>query len=299
MQCVPIMDRQDEHCPGEGGTPEIRPGQQAEAARLRRRLLAGGVSAAPVLMTVKSRSALAATCLTPSRNFSGNMSSHDDGGGTCPAGHPVSYWQDPSNWTDANRLKPTFQNCTKAPAYTNNSGGTANCSLAEWGPEYTTPPASVADFSFTALVCRKPNDGGPTGGPTTATKRIKLGTSTTWARFGTAFPNSPAISSIVPIWTADSSAPSPSGSAALWELLTYPSGLGGYASLPNKATIEFVRYCIAAYLNATSVQGYPVSLSQLGYMWRDGSNDQYCPLESCSSYWSMQDIMDYLDTTWS
>src|SRR5215468_5014628 len=40
----------------------------------RRRLLTGGLAAAPILASIESRNALAAVCLTPSGNLSGNVS---------------------------------------------------------------------------------------------------------------------------------------------------------------------------------------------------------------------------------
>jgi hypothetical protein len=61
----------------------------------RRRLLQGGLAAAPVLMTLISRPVLAQQCTTPSGYVSANASR--PGGAVC-TGHVPAYWANPVNF---------------------------------------------------------------------------------------------------------------------------------------------------------------------------------------------------------
>jgi len=68
----------------------------AEPMPSRRRLLQGGMAAAPVLMTLASRPVLAATCQSPSGYVSANAS--NAGRAVACLGHIPSWWADPQNF---------------------------------------------------------------------------------------------------------------------------------------------------------------------------------------------------------
>src|SRR6266446_8785038 len=63
----------------------------------RRRLLQGGLAAAPVLMTLVSRPVLARQCTSPSGFVSGNAST--PGRGVDCTGHTPEYWANPIHFS--------------------------------------------------------------------------------------------------------------------------------------------------------------------------------------------------------
>ena len=86
---------------------------------LRRRLVKGALTAAPVVLTLRGQSALAATgCASPSRIFSGNLSPGRAAPPPCGAGLSPGYWktcQHLAEWVGL--TAPTFK-----PSYTCSSG---------------------------------------------------------------------------------------------------------------------------------------------------------------------------------
>src|SRR6266705_5594656 len=77
----------------------------------RRRLLRGGLAAAPVLLTLVSRPVLAQQCTTPSGYVSLNASTA--GRGVACSGHLPSYWANPLNFGQwPSGYKPTNPQAT-------------------------------------------------------------------------------------------------------------------------------------------------------------------------------------------
>jgi hypothetical protein len=76
--------------------PDSAPVSGLELRTTRRRLLQGGLAAAPVLMTLVSRPVLAQQCTTPSGYVSLNASTA--GRGVACSGHMPSYWASPQNF---------------------------------------------------------------------------------------------------------------------------------------------------------------------------------------------------------
>ena len=71
-------------------TPDAPPVAAPDALSTRRRLLRGGLAAAPVLLTLASRPVLAQHCTTPSGYVSANASTA--GRGVACSGHTPAYW---------------------------------------------------------------------------------------------------------------------------------------------------------------------------------------------------------------
>src|SRR6516164_1892487 len=83
-----MKDKTERETPNsQGSVPVDRFGKVLPS---RRRLLTGGLAAAPILASIESRNALAVACLTPSGNLSGNVSTGAQAG-TCTGSSPA-FW---------------------------------------------------------------------------------------------------------------------------------------------------------------------------------------------------------------
>lgn len=245
---------------------------------LRRRLLSGGLSAAPVLMAMSSRSALAQTCLTPSRAMSGNMSAAEPAGG-CTLGSAPSYWASPANFSNWPVDPPTLQK------YTSTSGSYQN----RWTAATPSTPPVLSQFNYTP---------GPT---VNVSFRIALVVSA--LDFGTQFTVFQQRRGLVNVLSNPASnagtapAVDPLRGLSLWEVLAYSSAVDGGTGFG-----ELARHCVAAYLNALKFgTSYPVTANQAIGMWLEGTSGGYCALGSCTpaQTWQAADIIAYLSQTWT
>jgi hypothetical protein len=95
-------------------TPPVVGG--SERSLTRRRLLQGGLAAAPVLMTLVSRPVLAQQCTTPSGYVSLNASTA--GRGVACTGHTPAYWiAHTSSWPSSSTTPTTLFDTVFAPNY--------------------------------------------------------------------------------------------------------------------------------------------------------------------------------------
>jgi hypothetical protein len=290
---VPIMDREDE-IRSEERRLTRQEDQSFGVGHTKRRLISGGLSAAPVLMALSSRSALAQTCLTPSRMMSGNMSASNPVG-TCTVGMSPEKWASPSNfvyWPAG--TAPALEKCS-GKATAKNVMGTCTVTASSWTnyTDSTVPPLSV--FQFSAIGCTMgTKDLGPVVLPV-PTKRINNLLTGFGAPFADIFVdiNGDFLPKI-PTFTNDSTVPSvKTRKVTLWELLAYPTWL------VSATQLDLARCCIAAYLNA-SVPGnqYPVTKQQAIEMWQKGRFGNYCALDACTNPWGATEITTYLKETW-
>lgn len=270
---------------------EARQTHGVKGMESRRRLIAGGLSAAPVLLAMHSKSALAtSTCLSPSRTMSGNMSAAQQAAG-CAQGQNLNAWAQTTNWpTD---IKPTLEICTRGR--TQNANNCNGPSVSLWGAfAFPSPPPGLPDFSFVGYQCSSHAgqvtvSGGPVAG---VTKRVVSG------GFGpllaTILGDDRGIPAVVPSYANDLTAPTVAVRAvSVWEVIAYHSAIKGLYS--GATTVDLARYCIVAYYNALSNPTYPVSAAQVKEMWLGGtSGSGYCALASCTAPWYQQDIIDYL-----
>jgi hypothetical protein len=303
---VPIMDREDDNCSGEGGWLAGQAGQPTNLMKTRRRLVSGGLSAAPVLMALNARSALAQTCLTPSRAMSGNMSASNPVG-TCTPGLSPDSWASPASFKDwPPGIAPSLQKCTTSSVFKKKGNGCEVKTASAWAAYTDTlvPPIDAPNRFIFGVPTDCPNNsqdyqGGPQS-TTPATLRINPQSPNFGATFagifGDAFVNTDFLPKI-PTFVNDSTVPTKDDlrKVSLWELLAYP-----YWGL-SATQLDLARCCIAAYLNA-SVPGnqYPVTASQAIQMWRKGRlGKNYCALDSCVDYWGEAEIVAYLKETWT
>lgn len=108
----------------------------------RRRFVTGGLAAAPILASLEVRNALAADCLTPSRNLSGNLS-HTNDIGTCAGlsaqcfSTQAAQW--PSGVTQTTLFNSVYILGPQAPNITSSS------TLKQVVDKFSSPPNTVAD----------------------------------------------------------------------------------------------------------------------------------------------------------
>src|SRR5438046_7128669 len=86
--------------------PESAPVSGHELSTTRRRLLRGGLAAAPVMMTLVSRPVLAQTCTTPSGYVSANASR--PGGSSC-SGYGPRHWYGQMTWPSSYKPNDNFK----------------------------------------------------------------------------------------------------------------------------------------------------------------------------------------------
>jgi hypothetical protein len=102
---------------------------------VRRRLLQGGLGAAPVMMTLVSRPVMAQQCITPSAFCSGNTS--NTGPGVICTGHTPEHWisigGSESHWPRGFPPHRPFNSFFHSPPY------------PPFGPPQSTPPKSLLD----------------------------------------------------------------------------------------------------------------------------------------------------------
>jgi hypothetical protein len=279
---VPIMDRQDEDRPTEGRTVESEQSRRVEGAVSRRRLISGGLSVAPVLMAMSSKSALAATCLTPSRAMSGNMSAANPVESCTPGRSPV-YWAAPDHFTEWPVDPPSLQ------IYARTGSGNSGYE-GRWDPSSPSAPPDLSQFNYSP--------------PPTVTTSHRIAVVSGVLDFGTAFTDSTAFqqrrglvnviknpaSNVTGTPTLNNMRP-----LSFWEVLAYSS------NVDNGSTYgDLARHCAAAYFNALKFPGYPVTADQAIDMWLQGTSGGYCALGSCTpaQEWQPLDIVGYLSQTW-
>lgn len=277
------MDRQNEDRPREGRRVESEQSQgNVRGIVSRRHLISGVVSAAPVLMALSSRSALAATCLTPSRAMSGNMSAANPVE-TCTFGRSPDYWAAPGHFAEWPIDAPSLQ------IYARTGPGNSGYE-GRWDPSSPSAPPSLNQFNYSPP-------------PTVATSyriAVVLGTLDFGAAFiaPTAFQQRRGLVNVI-----KNPASSVTGTPTLnslrplsfWEVLAYSSNVDNASTYGNLA-----RHCAAAYLNALKFPEYPVTADQAVDMWLQGTSGGYCALGSCTpaQAWQPLDIVEYLSQTW-
>lgn len=110
--------------------------QRSQPNPLRRKLFRGVTGGVGVLMAVQAKTALGATCASPSAILSGNTSPRPGNGTTCSGGLSPGYWKVPQHdgsWGPAGATYPTF----KHKVYSCQSG-MKNLTLAEISIQGTT-----------------------------------------------------------------------------------------------------------------------------------------------------------------
>lgn len=261
----------------QSGSPA--PSQEPAAAapsQSRRRILGGGLGAAPILLALQSQSALATMCTTPSRMMSGNLSDHGDKK-TCMGGLSPGYWCQPQKFGDWKVAAPKLQTF-KASTWQNDSGGCP----------------SLTSFFYT-LSAQSPT-------PPNNAERVKSisGVLQFGATFISVFGNTKNLKNVVPNpLTASTGTPQVNylRALSLWEVIAYPMECDNGTGLGQLA-----RHCAAAYLNALLAAAtgkfYPIRADQAIDMFNDGATDNYCPLTTCSDPWSKQEIIDYITSTY-
>src|SRR5438046_2665419 len=127
---------------------EPSPLVEGRPAAGRRRLLQGGLGAAPVLMTLTSRPVLAQQCQTPSGFLSGNASAA--GGGVACVGRAHGYWKNlsASQWPGPFQPTTLFNSVFNHPVYASYAGKTLLDVLELGGG----PPNNVARDIVAALL---------------------------------------------------------------------------------------------------------------------------------------------------
>ncbi|MCC6472718.1 MAG: hypothetical protein IT514_03140 [Burkholderiales bacterium] len=234
------------------------------AAPGRRRLLTGGITAAPILLSAVSRSALATgTCQSPSRAMSGNLSPRNESfncGGKSPG-----FWKQPQkfgNWVGA--LPPNLLEMV--------NGSWVTCSESSAG--------SPSLGSFFTL---------PYGN---GSHKIGNGNG-----YGTTFVSifSPSAAGMVPVVPAADSDPRQVSArpVTLWEVLAFPTEVGGTMS-------QTARALVAAYLNTKTIGNYPLTTLQVLDMWNQlVTLGSYCPISGCGTPWNATQVKTYLETTYT
>jgi hypothetical protein len=153
----------------------------------RRRLLQGGLAAAPVLMTLASRPVLAQTCTTPSGYVSANASR--PGGSSC-SGYGPSHWYGQINWPSTYKPNDNFKKYF-SPDLTlpNVSGATKLIDVVN--------PAQTTNVVARYLVAALLNTGPPVLTPVLSTAAAVTGMWSEFAQAGSYSPSSGAF------WSAD------------------------------------------------------------------------------------------------
>ncbi len=249
------------------------PNPAAAVQRGRRRLIAGGMGAAPVLMVLSSRSALATQCLTPSRMMSGNMSPHGDNA-TCTAGQSPGYYKvfqsGKPRWPSTITNLPVYDSCTSStPTWSKyTQSGTPPLNKFKWSPTLKGGEMRV-----------KPNSGAPIFG----------------GSFVSLFSVAGGLVPVMPTFSNNTTAPAVNTGRAvsLWEVLAYPESVHSDSNVAQLA-----RHCIAAYFNALKYgSDYPITKDQAVEMWVTGRLGNYCPAANCSDPWGPSYIVSYIKST--
>lgn len=264
--------------------PENERCQCSQPVPGRRRLLAGGLAAAPVILSATSKSALAAECLSPSRVFSGNISPHGDSF-TC-GGRSPGFWKTPQHlpvWATLNAKLPIP---VKAPILQEKTKtGWVTCSESGQGaPSYN----SFFDNPY--------GNGSHRIGGTPP----EFGTSFA-AVFGTAFGMPPVIpdpdSPDNPMTPATDRTINAARPVGLWEVLGYQNEIVSKGG-PAMVMVQAARHLAAAYLNSAYVSGYPLTGAQCIDIWQQlVGTGSYCPTASCSQPWGPQEVTAYIAGT--
>lgn len=269
-------DRSDEHeC------------QCSQPVAGRRRLLTGGLAAAPVILTAASKSALAAECLSPSRVFSGNISPHGD------------------NFTCGGRSPGFWKTAQHLPVW-----ATLNAKL----PVPVTAPI-LSELTMSGwVVCSESGAGSPSYG-SFMDNPYKKGSHRIGGmppQFGTSFaavfgPTSGMVPVVPdpdspdnPMTSATDRTINPGRPLCLWEVLAYPNRVGGGSDDSGTPTpmVQAARHLIAAYLNSAYVSGYPLTGTQVIDIWQQlVGTGSYCPTAGCASPWGPQEVTAYIAGT--
>lgn len=282
---MPIMYRQDKHSPEEGRVQEV---PSAEAARVRRKLISGGLSAAPVLMAAKSKSALAMhLCQSPSATMSGNLS-HAGALTESPcAGSSPSTFAMLSNaiWTSGGLKSPTVQ---KWDAGSGSSGSWVDLTSGELS---SLPGTTTVDGNW-KWSGNAPNSGSLRIKPNGTAGLFYLG-----SLFADLIGNDSALKRLLPTrptGSGDSNDKKPpefnsARPVSIWEYLAY-------ADITDNLQ-RFAQLCIVAYLNAKQAN-YVISQQQVNYMWFDiiVKGGKYCALDSCADGWDLAKALAYLES---
>lgn len=296
---MPIMDRRDDSClQAENTLADEQNPVVVEDAISRRRLISGGLSAAPILLAMHSRSALAtALCESPSRMMSGNMSASNPDG-SCTPGKSPDYWAKPKKFGEWPSGKaPSLKKCTGSAKFEKKSGGGCKLKTASSWTSYTDEAVPLLSrFTYTVPTSCPSSGMEYAGGPQSASPAT-MRVYTFGATFAEIFVDTNmGFVPKLPTFVNDSTVPAIAAlrAVSLWELLVYPTW--GF----SPAQLDLARCCIAAYLNAMYFgDQYPVTAQQAIDMWRDGRVGDYCAVSSCTTNWGPTQIIWYLSQTWS
>jgi hypothetical protein len=207
------------------GAGRTRPARPETRAAGRRRFLTGGIAAAPVIVTLSSRSALAAKTCTISGTQSGNTSGAQI---TC-YGHTLGYYKNnPQGWPSGIEVGPPNPLAVPPP-----SRATACASPTMSAPFANTNNYTVPTTQQLALMVAK---GDLTQGQMNQYRCYLPGKS--WASvFGTGLTNADAKLTLMQALWGD--APTP----------TYGTIQGDPPLIPNSPA-SVLAQCVAAYFNA-------------------------------------------------
>lgn len=300
---MPIMDRQDEQGFENRRSPSDQRKGEMEEAAVRRRLISGGLSAAPILLAFKSQSALAqVACQTPSGAMSGNLSQGNQLVGECGGTGPTS-----TGTFVAGGSTATFSALT-----------VSGPSAPPWPPSITPPVLQQyttsgggsnltwVDVTFKLSPVARPYFVWTSNSDLTSGKlRVK---GTTDAAFGAIFASifGDATGILVPLLPTPPSTNSNeknNGSVSsarpvsLFEVLWFPAET-------SIAYGQLAQYCVAAYFYAMLHPGtYAVTANQVKDIWYDIAvmKSKYCALSTCGQNggWDASQAVTYLGSTFS
>lgn len=250
--------------------------QPAAPAAARRRLIAGGLAGAPIFLSLASRSALANTCVSPSRVFSGNASPHQENfscGGRSPG-----YWKQPQHFASWPLAKPDVETYKNGNWSNDDSGGPSLGKFTSWKQS----TLSNGDARIGNGIDNSGSGGHQFG-----------------ASFASVFGSVSGMKPVVPNRPAGDNKGVVDGSRAvcMWEILCYPSQVASEAGL-NVVTVQLARHLVAAYFNTYVVADYPLTRAQIVAMWQNtGGLGTWCPIPGCSTGWGPAEIICYLKRT--
>jgi len=244
--------------------PEHGAGVRAEDSLSRRRLIKAGLYAAPVLLSLKGRSALGATCESPYGFFSGNTSTHS-ASPACVAGKAPSSYINCGSWpAKAGLTFPAFVGCTSG------SPTPFKCDeLSANSPSCTLK----SEYGLSAGLLSALSHGACTNSGTKVSNQPKAWGST----FGSVFGGATTDLERSPMWLI------------LWNSNNAYGNASGVDGL-------LAGELIAAYINAKTITGYPLKPQDVIAMWTMRGIG-WCPsaYANCPiNPWHADQILSYL-----
>ena len=215
--------------------PEPGADVRAEDLSSRRRLIKAGLYAAPVLLSLKGRSALGATCESPYGFFSGNTSSHP-AYDACNAGKVPSHYLNCGSWPVVTGLTfPNFKGCTSGLPTP------INCDeLNSSSPKCTLK----SEYGLSSVLLSALSQGACTSNGTKVGNQQHSWGST----FGSVFGGSSTDLEKSPLWLV------------LWNP---NNAYGNVIGIDGQLAGQL----IAAYFNAKTISGFPLKPQDVIAMW--------------------------------